>query len=72
MDGPVPSKEVYRRAEQDGVRPITLWRAKQELCVESHKTSMRGPWLWEGTTELYRYILDDEYHPRRRMFKGLG
>ena len=46
--GPVPADAVQKRAEQDGIRPRTLDRAKSDLKVDSKKSGFRedGPWIW--------------------------
>ena len=45
--GAQPANEVKRKAEQTGIGPGSLKRAKRSLGVESTKQGMDGPWLWE-------------------------
>jgi putative DNA primase/helicase len=44
-DGPVPAKEVYREAEDAGIKDRTLERAKARLHVASRRRGDR--WSWE-------------------------
>lgn len=46
-DGPRPAGELVEQAKQDGIAKRTLYRAKQELGVESAKAPVRdGQWVW--------------------------
>ena len=45
-DGPVPGKEVKRRAQNDGIAHRTLDRAKKRLGVVAAPDGYRGPWSW--------------------------
>lgn len=45
-DGSRPAGEIKRAAEQAGVGPGALKRAKRELHVESSKVGMSGGWAW--------------------------
>jgi hypothetical protein len=44
--GPVPAKEVYQRADDEGISKSTLLRAKDALGIAADKTSMKGNWTW--------------------------
>ena len=53
-DGPVKAKEAKQRAEDDGIKPRTLDRAKTKLRVVAGPDEWRGPWVWrlpEDVTE---------------------
>ena len=47
-DGPVPAKEVLKKAREDGIAKRTLDRAKQELDVETYREGFgaEGAWMW--------------------------
>jgi hypothetical protein len=47
--GPVPSKQLYREAKQDGISDKTLSRAKGALGAKASKNGA-GPWQWEVPT----------------------
>jgi hypothetical protein len=47
-DGPVPSDDVWSKAEADGLNSATLKSAKKELSVRSRKMGGSGQgWAWE-------------------------
>jgi hypothetical protein len=46
-DGPVPAKEVQKRADEEGILTRTLRRAKEALAVEKEKDGFQGPWVWK-------------------------
>ena len=43
-EGPVPSKELFKKAEAEGISETTLKRAKSLLGVKSKK--LREGWVW--------------------------
>lgn len=45
--GPVPATEMEERAQEAGIAPKTLRKAKENLCVISRKeTGQNGHWVW--------------------------
>jgi hypothetical protein len=44
-DGPVPSKTVASDAQEAGLSPATLRRAKANLGIKSYKDGMKGGWF---------------------------
>ena len=44
-DGPVPSKTVKSEAQEAGLKPATLRRAKANLGIKPYKDGMKGGWL---------------------------
>ena len=45
-EGQVKARDVKERAEDDGIAPRTLDRAKAKLCVVAAPDGYRGPWVW--------------------------
>ncbi|MEA3278574.1 MAG: AAA family ATPase [Pseudomonadota bacterium] len=50
-DGPVPSKQIKREADEAGHAWATIRRAKDALGIEAHKEGMKGPWKWAPPPE---------------------
>jgi hypothetical protein len=44
-DGPLPSKQIEREADETGISKQTLRRAKKELCIKPYKGGMKEGWL---------------------------
>jgi hypothetical protein len=68
-DGPVAAKRVKKDAGSADISERTLKRAKQALCVASHKES-DGSWIWslpdkvaEGAPSSYRWHPWHRWHP---------
>ncbi len=45
-NGPMPSREVVKKANRAGISERTLWRAKKELHAKSAKQTFLGEWCW--------------------------
>ncbi len=45
-DGPLPTKQIKREADEAGHAERTLKRAKAALGIKAHKAGMKDPWLW--------------------------
>jgi putative DNA primase/helicase len=46
IDGPVPSSEIFERAEAEGFSKRTLKRAASKLGIKPNKAGMSGGWSW--------------------------
>ena len=45
-DGPIPQRELVHLAEETGLAPISLRRAKTSIRVKSFKYKMNSSWYW--------------------------
>jgi hypothetical protein len=45
VDGPRPTREIEAKAAERGISTRTLWRARNKLRIESHKTGFEGEWF---------------------------
>jgi putative DNA primase/helicase len=45
-DGPVKAWEVIAKAKKEGIKPMTLRRARKELNVKTEKKGMKEGWEW--------------------------
>ena len=45
-NGPLPTREVKKRAKDEGIADKTLTRAKDKLGVEALKEGYQGRWIW--------------------------
>jgi hypothetical protein len=45
-EGPRKAGEVHAEAQEAGIKPATLTRAKGELGVESKKCGLSAGWMW--------------------------
>ena len=46
-DGPVLAREIFARAESEGIAETTVKRAKKNLGVQSYKPTLEGGWVWD-------------------------
>ena len=61
-NGPVPAVEIMRMAEEQGISPKTLNRAKSALGIISIKR--RGQWYWEKPAEYEAETREDGQEPQ--------
>lgn len=65
-EGPVATKELFKRASDVGLSEKTLRRAKSALGVEARKEGLTGPWFWKmpnGPDEATKMANDDAKLP---------
>jgi RecA-family ATPase len=51
--GPIPSNEIFKKAEAAGISRSTLFRAKETLHVKASKAGMSGGWTWQPPAEFF-------------------
>lgn len=45
-DGPLPTKQIKREADENGYCWRTVNSAKKDLCIVAAKSGMKGEWRW--------------------------
>ena len=50
--GTIPYKQLYQKAEDQGISKKVLWSAAKRLNVKLDKGGFKGGWLWQLPLEI--------------------
>ena len=50
--GAIPCKQLYQKAEDQGISKKVLWSAAKRLNVKEHKGGFNDGWLWQLPLEI--------------------
>ena len=51
-EGEIPCKQLYQRAEDQGISKKVLWSASKRLDVKEAKSGFKDVWLWQLPLEI--------------------
>ena len=52
-EGAIPCKQLYQKAEDQGISKKVLWSASKRLSVKVDKGGFKEGWLWQLPFEIY-------------------